>query len=569
MAVMGAAYQIGRSALAAYQAAVTVTGQNIANVGNPDYTRQSGRLAAMYGGMTAGGIAPGTGVRMDALQRHADEALEARLRLARGARSGAETEYQLLNRIEALYNELSDQDLSSLLENFFGSFTTMQTDPLERTTRNLALSSADAIIDTLQRQRSGLLNEIEDLNQTAEALAREANSLSEQIAELNALIVEEEARGQGAGNALRDRRDALLRDLGEMMDITTREQDSGVVNVYVGSEPLVDFGRSRGIAIQVEYDDGIQRSTVRFADNGGNVIMREGKLAAVVNARDESIIGQLEQLDSLAHALIYEVNRVHTSGQGLAGWQSITGSYAVTNPNVALNDTLAGLRFPVENGSFYVHMRDRDSGQTISRLIEVDLDGLNGNDTTLASLAAALHAVPDLSATVTADNRLQLDAGDGYEIRFSEDTSGALAALGIGTFFEGYNATTIAINPQVQNNPDLIAASLSGAPGDGDNAARIAALSESASALLGGQSISNYHASMITSLAVEVGAAETAHEAADAVYSSLLAQREATSGVSLDEEAINLTKFERSYQGAARFMTVIDSLSSEILALVG
>jgi flagellar hook-associated protein 1 len=47
-----------------------------------------------------------------------------------------------------------------------------------------------------------------------------------------------------------------------------------------------------------------------------------------------------------------------------------------------------------------------------------------------------------------------------------------------------------------------------------------------------------------------------------------VAQREATSGVSLDEEAINLTKYERSFQGASRFLSVLDTLSLDILNLV-
>ena len=102
MAIFGAAFQIGRSALAAYQTAITITGQNIANVGNSDYTRQTGRLSAMYGGMTMGGIAAGTGVNLSALERHVNEAVESRLRLALAARSSAESTYEALNRGESL-----------------------------------------------------------------------------------------------------------------------------------------------------------------------------------------------------------------------------------------------------------------------------------------------------------------------------------------------------------------------------------------------------------------------------------------------------------------------------------
>jgi len=217
-----------------------------------------------------------------------------------------------------------------------------------------------------------------------------------------------------------------------------------------------------------------------------------------------------------------------------------------------------------------VHVRDQKTGETVTRLIQVHLDGLPGpgGDTTLNTLAQALSGVPYLSATVTADNRLQVSAGAGFEFACSDDSSGALAALGIGTFFQGTDAATLAVQSAVRNDPRLIATSLNGAPGDGGNAGRLALVGSAASSLLGEQSIQDFHAGIVNGLAVDTQAAQTAQEAADATYSSLLAQREAVSGVDLDEEAINLTKYERSFEGAARYLSVVDALTSDLLALV-
>lgn len=569
VAVLGTAFQIGRSALAAYQSAITVTGQNIANVGNADYTRQSARLAALAGGTVAAGPTPGAGVDIAGLERHIDEALEGRLRLALGARSGAETSYQALSRVETLYNELTDYDVSSLLGQFFNSFSNLQTDPTDTTARGLVLSNAEALIQSLQRQRSGLLDQLTDLNASAEELTRVANGLTEEIAKLNELVVATEARTPGGAGALRDRRDGLLRQLGELIDIQTRDQGNGIVNVYVGSEPLVDYARSRGLKIEVTRENGLDRATVRFADNNGTVVLRSGKLAATVQARDEALIGQLTQLDQFAGALIYEVNRVHSVGRGLIGYTQATGTYAAADANAALNSAPAGLPFPVQNGTFLVQVRDKASGRTLTRQIEVDLDGLGDSDTTLTSLATALSTVPGLSATVTADNRLAIRTTDAAEFSFAEDSSGVLAALGIGTLFDGTNATTMALNSSVRADPRLLAASLDGSVADGSNAGRLAAAGDAASALLNNVSVRDFQQRIVHDLAVAVAAADTDRAAADAVYSNLLAQREATSGVNLDEEAINLTKFERSFQGASRFISVLDQLADEIIGLVG
>ena len=564
----GGSFQIGRSALAAYQAALSVTGQNIANIANPDYTRQSGRLSALYGG-SQGNVQYGAGVQIDQLTRHTDAALESRLRLSQASRASSEVIYQTLSLTEASYNELSDQDISSLLSEFFAQFSDLETSPQSSSGRNLTIATADSLINNLQRQRAGLVNQIEDLNDTTESTVEIANDLAAQVASLNEQIVKQEANGTSA-SALRDRRDALLRDLGELMDIQVREQDNGTVNVYIGSEPLLEFNRSRGLIVETELESGTERAEVRFADTHGSVMISDGKLNGLLTARDTYLQDQIDRLDTLAGGIIYEVNRIQSTGVGLSGYEQLISEYDVLDTTATLNTTAAGLPFPLENGTFIVHMRNSSTGEEITRQIHIDLDGLNGNDTTLASLTADLNAIPGLTATVTTDNRLQLTAADGQEMWFGEDSSGALAALGVASFFSGQTAEDMAINTGIRGNPSLIASSLTGELNDGDNAGRFAALAlnTTTSSLLGNRSIQDYHETLITDLSVETAAALTDSEAAEAVYESLYSQREAISGVNLDEEALNLTKYETAYQGAARYLSVVDSLTDEIMALL-
>ncbi|MFH1747504.1 MAG: flagellar hook-associated protein FlgK [Planctomycetota bacterium] len=567
MALLGASFQIGRSALAAYQSAISLTGQNIANVGNADYTRLTGRLSALEGGRSSTGVAAGGGVNLNALERHLDEAVENHLRQSLGARAASESTYQTLSQIESLYNELTEFDLSTGLMEFFNTFVELQEQPGEMTSRNLVLATMEATIQSLQRQRGTLLRQAGDLNDAVVQGAARANELAAEIANLNALIVVQEARGSGYSSPLCDRRDALLRELAELMDIEVRIQSNSTANVYINSEPLVEFNRSRGLTVESELEGGLERATVRFADNNGTVIIRDGQLAAQISARDDHLVGQVTELDRLARGLIYEVNRVHSTGSGLVGYESLTGTYAVGDSTQALNGSAAALTYPVENGSFIVHVRDQASGQAITRLIEVDLDGI-GTDTSLESLAQDLAAVPGLTASVTADGRLQLSASDGSEFWFSEDSAGALAALGVATLLDGTDAATISLNDVVRNDPRLLAASLNGAPGDGSNAGRLARLSEAASTLLDNQSALDFQANMVNRIAVVAAGARTAYQAADTVYAGLVAQRESVSGVSLDEEVINLTKYELAYQGATRFLGVLNNISNEVLALV-
>lgn len=566
---MGAAFSIGRSALAAYQSALAITGQNIANVGNADYTRQTGHLTARRGGPTLDGVRPGGGVRLAELQRHIDEALEGRLRMANGARSRAESIYQALAQTEAQYNELTEHDLSSMLASFFGQFAALAGSPGDTSARNLVISTADGVINTMHRQRAGLLQQVSDLNDQVAAAASRANQLAAEVADLNEAIVQQESDGKTIASPLRDRRDAVLRKLGELLDLTVREQPNGAVNVYVGSEPLVDFGRSRGLETRNETLNGLEVAVVRYADNGGRVVSHGGRIAGLIEARDVKVMGQFERLDRLARGLIYEVNRQHANGVGLVGYTAEIGSFASADPTAALNSRAADLTYPVQNGTFLVRVRDKSSGQIVTRQIEVDLDGI-GSDTSLNTLAADLNTVPGLSAGVTADGRLQLTADPNQEFWFNDDTSGALAALGVGNLLTGEDAGTIDLDAAVRADPRLVASAVDGEVNDGRIAEALARLADPAavSTLLDNQSISNFHTTTVNRLAVDVGEAATTYEASDAIFAGLTAQREAISGVSLDEEAINLTKFERAFQGASRYIGVLETMTDELLTIL-
>lgn len=570
MALLGASFQIGRSALAAYQSAVSIAGQNVANLANPDYARQSGRLASLVGGPVLGGVAPGAGVRLDRLVRHVDEALEARLRMATGARGSANVVYRALSEAEGRLNELTDQDISTLLASFFAQFATLETAPAESSTRGLVLSTAQGLVQSIQRQRSGIAGQIEDLNQQAGVVVERVNSLTAELAGLNELIVAQEAGGQSVASPLRDRRDGVLRELSEILDIRTREQPGGSVNVYAGSSPLVEFNRARPLMLERVLEGGVEILAVRFADDGSSVSLTGGVLHGITTARDGHLRGQLEKLDQLARGLIYEVNRIHSTGVGLIGYGALRGEYAVLDADAPLNSVQAGLPFPVKNGTFIVHVRDTATGQVTTRQIEVDLDGLNGDDTSLADLAEALGNVPGIAAEVTADNRLAISAGTGREFWFTEDSSGALAALGVASLLTGTGAADIGVAERVRADPRLLAASTSGQLQDGSNAGRMASLAAdtAGSALLGGRSVPGFYDELVGEAAVQTAQALTEFESADAVHAALTAQRESISGVSLEEETIQLMQYEAAFQGAAQYLRVLDEMADQLLALV-
>ncbi len=122
-------------------------------------------------------------------------------------------------------------------------------------------------------------------------------------------------------------------------------------------------------------------------------------------------------------------------------------------------------------------------------------------------------------------------------------------------------AAGIRVNPVLRDDSTRVAAGADGAPGDNTVALAIAALRDDRDGAVG----------ILRSLVVDVGARARESEdlalGQDIVVSSFRAQRESISGVSLDEEAANLLRFQRSYQAAARIMTATDEMTQTLLAL--
>ncbi|MCH8853051.1 MAG: flagellar hook-associated protein FlgK, partial [Planctomycetes bacterium] len=386
MGLINTALNIGQSAITSYQSALSVVGNNIANAANPDYTRQRAVFQPVIGSPLPGGIQPGGGVALTSLERIINEALEGRLRLALGDRESARIQSNTLTQIETGFNELTENDLSTMMSRLFNSFQDVQNNPTDVGLRSVAIGNAAALADALRIRQQGLGGLADELNTQIVASVQQADELARQIADLNIQVVEAEAGGQIAG-ALRDTRDARLRELGEIVEITVRTQDSGTVSVFVGNETLVQFGNSRGLTTQTVVDGDLVREEVHFGDNSGQAEIRGGLLEGLITARDTSVTGAVDVINRLAIGLISALNEIHTNGQGLDGFGSVTGTYAVTDANSALNDSAAGLALVPQTGSFFVSITDKAGGQTVSYRIDGDLDGVTGDDTTLKSLA--------------------------------------------------------------------------------------------------------------------------------------------------------------------------------------
>lgn len=573
MGLLNSALQIGRSALLSYQGALQVVGNNISSAGSPGFTRLTAQLDPLQGATISGDLHPGAGVALSAIQRNIDESLESRLRLAIGTETAAASRQNSLVRMEAFFDDLNQTGVGTRLDEFFAAFDELVNAPEDLAIRDLTINAGESLAGAIGNLRMQLASLSDDVDSQISSLAVSADSIARHIAQLNREITELEAGANSQASGLRDQRNTLLGALSKIFDVAVREQDNGSINVYIGSETLIQGNSVRGLISSEELNGERTETSIRFADTDQQVQVRGGELAGLLAVRDQDT--RIGMLDQLAAAVIFEVNRIHADGQGSAGFRSLTGASDVFSADVALDSALVGLSVSPSNGSFFITVVDDATRTPVAHRVDVSLDGTSSG-ATLASLAADItDQVAGVTASVTNDNRLQFVADEGVSFVFGydgqekrPDTSGVLAALGINTFFTGSDARSIAVNETLVAQPSLLASAGVFLPGDASTAARIAELGSVSSEMLGASSISEFYRLLSNGVAVASANARDDVDAASSILISLRTQRESISGVNLDEEAIQLIKFQRAFQGTARFINVVDDLLAELIALV-
>lgn len=577
---LSSAMQIGRSALNASQLGIAATSNNMANAATAGYRRQIATLTPMRGagGGHAGSI--GMGVAVSDIRRQVSFSLEARTRSAISSEHASYTRQGIISAVENTLGELGDNDLSSQLSAFFNSWS-------ERA--NLVQSSAvvvqqgRSLSSFVQRLRTDLTDQRAAIDAEVGALASRANELLAQVGDLNTSISQAEV-GSVNANTLRDQRDSILEELATIMDVTVVEQGAGGVDVLVGSTPVVLGGRSRGVALELTTNaDGSRAARLVTRDDSSNVPAANGSLGALLAERTDTIDRSISALDTLASRVIFEVNKIHSTGVGASWLRSTTGSlqFQTADRSLALNDpantAIASLPFQPNNGGFSVNVRNTVTGTVSTVRIDVDLDGITAagtagtaDDTSAQDIRDALDAVAGLAASFDPSGKLVVEADAGFEFSFADDSSAALATLGLNAYFTGSNARDIAVASDLDQNPDLLAVgSWDGTTlVENGSALLIASLSTKRLDNLGSRTLIESWRDHVTVVASASSAASIQAESATVVRESLDSQRAAVSGVSLDEEAINLMNFQRQYQAGARVIEVARQLMDTLISLV-
>ena len=404
----------GLSALLSARYMLDTIGHNIANANTPGYSRQRVNLASGLP-LHLGGLLIGGGVNAGSVQRSVDELLGRRIQSQRSLLGSLGTQREGLASLEALLAEPGENGLGGLLDDFFANVSQLSTAPSDSILRTSLVQSTSALTGRFRDLSDALGRTTSDATADVTSRVGEVNELASEIVALNLKIGETESVNLAA-NDLRDARDEALARLSELVDTTVVDGPNGSVRVLVSGNTLV--GSARANSMRVTTDAGGEIA-LQMDGASGFVPVHGGEIGGLLRLGGELAPAYRTQLDQLAHQLILELNRVHSTGVAGSGpFQSLTAANALEDfdGDGRVSDELvanAGLPFDVVSGTLHVNVVDSQGGVEQHR---IDLDATH---TTVQDLVDELNEIPHLSASVDATGHLRIGADSGFGFDFS------------------------------------------------------------------------------------------------------------------------------------------------------
>jgi flagellar hook-associated protein 1 FlgK len=566
---------IGASALRAAQQLLDTAAHNVANASTPGYSRQQVSLVASppytYPAFNRSGLPGqiGSGVTVAAITRVRDNFLDLQVQAQMGLKGQWDTRQQELAKIEALFPEPSDSGLGSVISKFWNAWQDVASDPTSTAARSALTEQAASLAMEINRDSTQLGMIASGLDSQVAQKVQTINDLANQIASLNGQIQRVSVSGDNP-NDLMDQRNLLLQQLSQIVPVNVLTRADGTMSVLVGGTDLVSSVYARQVTIQTDANGHAQP----VWSDGNPLSLQSGELKSLLGIRDTDLASYRSQLDSLAKGIADSTNALHQRGidaTGAAGLPMFTyragneaGTMAVNQaiaadprlvaaaaaPGTPGDGSIAGLIADLRNATSYV------AGDPAMNVMGAT--DLATNGTARLMTISAARATAQTWTFSGAGSSLTLTGADGstQTINVADMAAGATSVLNFDQF--GIQLT-ISAPTSAKAGADLVTDLTAG----GHNTLVVASLYTSS------QTTSDFYSGLVGKIG---GASSQAIEMASnqqLVVDQLQQRVEQNSGVSLDEEATNMVRFQHAYQAAARVITTMDEMLNTLINNTG
>ncbi len=322
MAKIHAMMDIGKRSMMNSQTALQTVSHNIANKSTEGYSRQRVEQVTAEP-IGEGRLRMGMGSKASQVTRTNNSFLEKQIAHESGKMGFGNGQAENLGRVEQIFNEQINKGLNQFMGTFFNSFRELANNPESLATRSIVKESAEFMTRDFKRINTQLKDIQADIDNQVSSQVQEINSMTKEIAKLNESIEKVEIQGMPA-NDERDRRDLLIKKLGEKVNIKCSEGDNGKVGITIGNTAMVvsgyesvdlkvdrtpEHGKKREGQLDIIFQQTNHSTPFAVTDQ-----IKSGQLGGALHIRDNVINDLLAQIDEMAFSVAKSVNEVHTLG---------------------------------------------------------------------------------------------------------------------------------------------------------------------------------------------------------------------------------------------------------------
>ncbi|MFM2090780.1 MAG: hypothetical protein RLZZ127_1269 [Planctomycetota bacterium] len=323
---------IALSGLTAQQRAMEVSSHNIANATTPGFSRQRLELTTQLPESIRPGQL-GRGVSLSAVRRAVDDLLLNRLRIATSELGRLDSLDSNLKNLELAFNEPGDAGLAKATQDLFSALEDLSNNSDASALRATATQAVETWTLNLRDLADRLQTLRDDYRGALESEVDAVNDLTAEIAQLNQSIRAETNLGNNP-NDLLDRRDELIRQLAEKIDIRTRPQPDGAILIDSDGALLVGLGGANRLTATVASSGDLQVVT----PTGAILSPAGGRISALIELQGTVIPDVQDGIDEIAGTVARALNQLHATATSHAyNAQSHLGSVGIPFAEVGLD----------------------------------------------------------------------------------------------------------------------------------------------------------------------------------------------------------------------------------------
>ncbi|MDX8387692.1 MAG: flagellar hook-associated protein FlgK [Ghiorsea sp.] len=572
-----AALNIASTSLRAQQKAIDVVSHNMANVNTAGYSRQTPQMATASP-VNIGNLSFGRGINLNNIQRVVDPMISSAQR-----ENASQFEYWTavttgLTTIESTFGSLDNTGLAASVDDYFLAWQQLSNNPQDIAQKNNVLNKSESLTTQLNNMHSQLYNAQQSLDKDVDQQIAAVNLKIDEISALSNQIKATEAAQNGtssSANDIRDQRDEAIRQLAKIIPIQQVTTGDGSILIQtMGGDMLTHDGIGRHLVrSNIADTSGYLGVAVEGTNNNIQGLETGGALGGLMALRDGHFQNYIDTLDSFSANLAYSTNQVHSSAGGgtrSSVVQSGQGAFGALNAPTQSSPFAS----KVQAGTFSIHVYDAagiPTAPTSDYPITIDPTG------TMADVAASINtALGAGSASVDGPTgQLIINAG-ANTVAFSNDTSNFLAAYEVNSFFHGSTSGGLSVSQAIKTTPATINTGtitpITSIVYTGDNSAAIQIMNLQDQAISTDGSVASSLHNRISGLSaqygLDVGIANQQTSYRESEASSLTQQREAISGVNVDEELISMMKFQRAYEASAKVISTSNQMMDSLMGIL-